>query len=136
MDDCGEGVQRRANRSAREQDVVDEDDHPVVDPARRFLGVPERADPAQPQIVAEQGDVEGPDRYLGRGEDRDAFGQPPRERDATGRDAEQRDREGVLRRVLDDLVGDAVEGAGDIGGGEDDLRVAGRRAGMIRHRAS
>ena len=57
--------------------------------------------------------------HLFAAEDGDALGQPVCERDAAGRDAEQDGVEPGLGDVLDDLVRDPVDHAGDVGRGEE-----------------
>src|SRR3954470_14446288 len=82
-------VQRRADRAPGVQDVVDEDDEPAVDArARQHRGL-QRADPAQPQVVAVERDVDGADVDRGAGERLDAPGEPTGERGAAGGDADQ-----------------------------------------------
>src|SRR5690606_1276798 len=91
------------------------------------------------QVVPVERDVEGPGGDVDVAEAADAVGQPPGERHAAGGDAEQ-DRVGGALGLLEDLVGDAVEDAADVVGGQDPLasrrpvRASGRRtAGRVSH---
>ena len=57
----GERVERRTDRTAGKEHVIDQHDHPVIDAAARHFGGLERAHSAQPQIVAVHGRVERAD---------------------------------------------------------------------------
>jgi hypothetical protein len=103
-----QGVQRRADGAAGEEDVVDQDDAAVVD-RERNVGEPDhrlRPDRVPHQVVPVEGDVERPDRHLGAGDFVDRGGQPPGEGHAAGADADE--GQFVDAAVaLDDLVRDA-----------------------------
>ncbi len=53
-----DGVQRGPHGPAGEQHVVDQHHDPAVHTAGRQLGATQRADTAQPQVVAVEGDVQ------------------------------------------------------------------------------
>ena len=82
-------VERRAHRAAGVEDVVDEHDEPVVDAGVGQHRGLQRADAAQPQVVAVERDVDGADVDRRAGERLDAGGEPPGERGAAGRDADE-----------------------------------------------
>src|SRR4051812_25194146 len=137
-------VQGGPDRAPGEQDVVDEDHEPAVDARAGQLRGLQRADPAQPQVVAVQRDVDGPDVDRGSGERLDAGGQPPGEGGTAGGDADQHQVGEELTGLLDELVGHAVDDAGDVGGGEQRAGrcgaarfwIAGRSRGRAGHQAS
>jgi hypothetical protein len=117
----GQGVQRGAHGPAGEQHVVDEHDQPVVEAAVGHRGVAERAGRAAAQVVAVEGGVDGSDGRRDAGELGDRGGQPSGEHRAAGGDAEDHQLVGVVgaeRGLLDDLVRDARDGAGDVSGAE------------------
>ena len=117
----GHGVERGADGAPGEQDVVDEDDQPVVEPAVGHVCVAERASRMPPQVVAVEGGVHRTDGRGDPGELGDRRGQPPGQHGTAGRDADEHELRGVLgaeRRLLDDLVRDARDGAGDVGGAQ------------------
>jgi hypothetical protein len=102
-------VDRRADRAAGVEDVVDEHDgHPFereVEAGRadERLRVPRRLAAADVDVVAMEGDVELPERDLRAGELLDALAQPLRERDTARVDADEGDAPEV-GVPLDDLV--------------------------------
>ena len=136
----GQRVQGCAHGAAGHQDVVDEDHEPVVEPAVGYGGVLKRAGGAAAQVVAIEGGVDRPDLRSGAGELADRGGQAAGQHGAARGDAdEHRCREGlpsVARGLLDDLVRDARDGAGDVGGAEQ-LPVARHArdvpAAVVRH---
>ena len=118
--DVAQRVQRRADRAAGVEDVVDEDDQRAVDAALGDRGVLERAGRLGVEVVAVERDVEGAAGDGDAGELVDLVGEPGGERDAAGRDAEEDDarRVGTVERgLLDDLVRDAGDGPADVRGG-------------------
>src|SRR5581483_528894 len=108
--DCG------ADRAARVEDVVDEHAglalERKVDPRRAHerLWVQRRLAAAHLDVVAVEGDVDGAERDRRPGELLDQPPQPLGDEDTARVDADQRDVVEALV-ALDDLVGDAVEGA-------------------------
>ena len=114
-------VERGAHRPAGEQHVVDQHDQPVVDAAVGQRGVAERAGGAAAQVVAVERGVDRADGGGDAGELGDRGGQPAGEHRSAGRDADDHELVGVVRPeggLLDDLVRDARDGAGDVGGAE------------------
>jgi hypothetical protein len=125
--EVGEGVERSADGAAGVEHVVDQHDDLVVDAARRDVGVHRAAGGLAAQVVAVHGHVERTDRHGVALDLLDQRGEPVRQCDATGWDAKQ---DKVLRSlvVLDDLVGDPLEDAGDIRGAHHGVGgVVGRR---------
>jgi hypothetical protein len=108
-------LDRRPDRPAGVEDVVDEDARAALErkvEARRAderLRVQRRLAPADGDVVAVKGDVDGAVGDLDTAELLDQAAQPLRERDAAGVDADQRDPVEV-RVALDDLVRDPGEG--------------------------
>src|SRR5581483_6180889 len=129
-------VDRGADRATRVEDVVDEDDGaPLeleVEPrlAHDRLRPLRRARATHVDVVAVEGDVELAERELDAGALLDHRADALGERDAAGVDPYECDRVEVVV-VLDDLVRDAAERAGDGFGVEQDLRR--RPDGMVRH---
>jgi hypothetical protein len=102
-----QGVDRRAHRTPREQDVVDEHHRAPVELEIEVRGVDDGLRPglAARQIVAVERDVDVAERHLGPGELADERVQAAGEDRTAGVDADQSD--GVRPRVLlDDLVRD------------------------------
>ena len=85
----------------------------------------QRPGAAQPQVVAVEGDVERADRHVDALEGADPGGQPAGQRHAAGRDAEQDRCRAAPLGLLEDLVGDPVDDAGDVGGVEELRDVTG-----------
>jgi hypothetical protein len=113
----------RADRAARVQDVIDENDDAIVEPARRNRRRLQRPSGAKPQIVAIEGDVQGAD-LDGPGLDAlDGGRDTPREGEAARGNAEE-DEVISAFVALDDLVRNARDGTADIGVVQDDLRHA------------
>jgi hypothetical protein len=108
-------LDRRADRAARVEDVVDEDDRPAVEGevelgrADERLRRERRLASANGRVVAVEGDVDRAD--LGRDACAllDQACEPPRERYTAGLDPDERDVL-ELRVALDDLVGDSRKG--------------------------
>ena len=117
-------VHRRADRAAREQHVVDQhhgaSGDVEADARLVHLG---RLGP-QADVIAVEGDVEHAHRHRGALDALDLGGEPGREVVAAVRDAHEHDVIGALV-ALDDLVGDAGEGAANVVGVEQRARHAG-----------
>jgi hypothetical protein len=101
--DVRERVERGPDRPAGEQDVIDQDNRAAVDAINRDVGRLERADPAQPQVVAVHRHVQSAARDLDTFDVGDPGRDPARQGDAAGRDAEDHDV-GRAVTALDDLV--------------------------------
>jgi hypothetical protein len=127
----GEGVERGPHGAAGHQDVVDEHHERVVEPAVGDVGALQRPRRAAAQVVAVERGVHDADREGGAAELGDGRAQPPGEQRAAGGDA---DEDHVLDPcgLLDDLVGDAGDGAGHVGGAEQLPRGRRTRA-IVRH---
>src|SRR5690349_132394 len=106
-----ERVDRRADRAAGVEDVVDEHDRHPLEPeveagrAHEWLRVPRRLAAADVDVVAMEGDVELPERDLRGRELLDALPEPLGQRNAAGVDADQGDATEV-GVPLGDLVRD------------------------------
>ena len=87
--EVAQGVERRPDRAAGVEDVVDEHDQAAVDAGVGQHRGLQRADTAQAQIVAIERDVDGADVDAAAGERLDAGGEPSRERCAAGRDPDE-----------------------------------------------
>jgi hypothetical protein len=83
----------------------------------------------EPQIVSVHRDVERSDRDVDPLDGGDLGADPLGERDAAARDAEQHEVAGALV-ALEDLVGDAGEGPGDVTGVEDGASRLGDGLGL------
>src|SRR5438132_4088752 len=85
-----ERLDRRADRAAGVEDVVDEDDRPFIEREVELRRADERLRrerclaAADSDVVAVEGDVDGAERRLDSGALLDQPGEPPRERDAAG----------------------------------------------------
>ena len=130
--DVVQRVERGADGAPGEEHVVDEDDGLAVDAARRDLGGQQRAGRLHPQVVAVHRDVERADRHVVPLDGGDPLGDPLGQRHAPAGDAEQDEVLGALV-ALEDLVGDAGEGPGDVGASST-MRAAsvGRGGGLLR----
>src|SRR5215204_1480886 len=113
-----ECIDRRADRAAGVEDIVDEDDGAALERelelrrAEDRLGVARWLAATDLDVVAVEGDVQRAEIELSSGEILDQAAEPMRQRDAARLDADE--RHSVERRVaLDDLVGDAAEALGD-----------------------
>ena len=90
-------LDRRADRAAGVEDVVDEDDRPSVERevelrrADERLRRERRLAAADGDVVAVEGDVDGAERGLDAGALLDQAREPPRERDAAGLDPDERE---------------------------------------------
>ena len=121
-----ERLDRRPDRPAGVEDVVDEDDGTALERkieaggADQRLCVQRRLAAAHLDVVAVEGDVDGAELDLLSGELGDQVPQALRERDAAGVDADERDSL-ELGIGLDDLVGDPRQAALDRLGVEQDL---------------
>ena len=127
--DLGERVERGTDRAAGVEHVVDEHHGLAVDAARRDVGRHQRPGGLEAQVVAVHGDVERADRHrdaLDRGH---PFGDPLGQGYAARGNPEQ-DQVGGAAVALEDLVGDAGEGPGDVTGVEDGARF--RRDSVLR----
>ena len=124
-----ERLDRRADRAARVEDVVDEDARQPfereLEPRRLDDGL--RADgndaASHPDVVAMEGDVDAAERNLNVGEVGDQAAKTVRERDAARVDADER-RAVEVGIALDDLVRDARERAAKRVGIEENLSAA------------
>ena len=125
--ELGERLQGGADGPAVEQDVVDEHDDLVVDPAGRDVGAGQRADRLVAQVVAVHRHVEAADGHVGALDLGHGDAETLGERHPAGRDAEQDEVVGTLV-ALEDLVGDPAQRPGDVAGGEHLTR--GRAAGV------
>ena len=108
-----ERVHRGADRPAREEDVVHQNDHAIVDRERDLRLAHDRRVADARQVVAVEGDVDGAER------DRDAFMRADRiadaRRECVAARADTDDGEsGELSVALDDLVRDPGDGAADV----------------------
>jgi hypothetical protein len=132
--DVHEGVEGGAHGAPGVQDVVDEDHGAPVDALHGDAGRLGGAGGVLAQVVAEHRDVElaeargGVEAGVGGG---DLGGDPLGQRIAAARDAEQ-DEVRAAPVGLEDLVGDARQGAVDVGCREDDARGGGSRRGTGR----
>ena len=122
--DVVQRVEGGADRASGEEHVVDQDDDLVVDAAVGDLRREQRPGGLQAQVVAVHRDVERPARHGGALDGGDPLGDPLGERDAARRDAEQDEVVGALV-ALEDLVGDAAQGPGDVARVEDGAVGAG-----------
>ena len=117
----GQRVQRRAHRAPGHQHVVDQHDQRVVHAALGHLGGTERPGRLAAQVIAVQRGVDRSDGDRGTrpaaGELRDRRSQPPGQHRSSRRDADQHHVLGV-GCLLDDLVRDPRDGAGDVGRAE------------------
>ncbi|GAB7189770.1 hypothetical protein NUM3379_04760 [Kineococcus sp. NUM-3379] len=113
--EVGDGVEGGADGAPGVQDVVDEDDHPVVEAAGGQLGGQQRAGGVPAQVVAVHRDVEGAGGDLGAVGVGDAAREALGEGHPAGGDAQQHEVRGALVR-LEQLVGDAGQRAVDVGG--------------------
>ena len=108
-------LDRRSDRAARVEDVVDQDDglalEGKVEPGRLDDGL--RVGPllgAKGDVVAVEGDVEGAGRDARARVLLDQVAQPLGQGRAPGVDADEPER-GEVGMLLDDLMGDPAEGA-------------------------
>jgi hypothetical protein len=126
-------VEGGANGAAREQDIIDEHDDSVVDPAVWLGGVVGSTMRGLVKIVPVQRGVENPDRRGDPGDVSDVASKPAREGGATSGNTEKNQCRGI-GRALDDFVGHALNRALDIRFADDQvsthrhllLRLAGR----------
>ncbi len=89
-----------------------------ADATGRLDGLGEGPDPAQPQVVAIEGGVDGADGRRQAAECGDPVGQAGGQGDAAGRYPEQHDIGAEFGRDFDYLMGDAIDGASHISGVE------------------
>jgi hypothetical protein len=129
-----QGVEGRAHRPTREEHVVDEHHRLALDGERDVGGLDDG--PAQVQVVPIERDVERTHGHAGPIDGRDLRGQPPRQSDAARAQAHER-HVGRAAVALQDLVGDAGEGAIE-GGSVEDFRLLAelRRRAAGTHRLS
>ena len=120
--ELGQRVEGRTDRSAGVEDVVDQHDDAVVDPAVGNLGAPGSPDRVAAQVVAMERDVELADRDVGPLDLGDRRSETVRERDSARWDPEENEARGPLV-AFEDLVADAAERPGDLVGAEDVPRV-------------
>jgi hypothetical protein len=91
--EINQGVERRADGSARVQHIVDQEDFPVVD-GKRDLGAPDerlRSNGVAHQIVAIERDIKRAGRHVVAVDFLECAGDAPRQRDPAGPDAHQRE---------------------------------------------
>ena len=108
-------VHRGADRAAREQHVVHQDDRLAGDVERDPGFVDLGGLGLQPDVVAVERDVQDADRHVRALDLCDLGGEAPRQVIPAVRDPDQRQPSGALVS-LDDLVGDARERPADVGG--------------------
>jgi murein DD-endopeptidase MepM/ murein hydrolase activator NlpD len=108
-----ERVHRRANRPAREEDVVDQHHYAVVD-GERYLGLADDGCVADPrQVVAIEGDVDRAEWDLDALIRADGIADPCSQSVAARADADDREKSEIAI-ALDDLVRDPRDGPADI----------------------
>ena len=107
-------VERRANRAARVEHVVHEQDQAVVDGEWNFRAPNHRLRPdgVPHQVVAVERDVERSGRHVDAGEVPERLGQARRQRHASRADADERQALDAAV-VFDNFVGDADEASRD-----------------------
>jgi hypothetical protein len=128
-----QGLDRGADRAARVEDVVDEDDGHALDRkvqrgrADERLGVLGRLAAPDVDVVAVEGDVQLPEGDVGAADLRDPPPESLGERDAARVDPDECDSRQV-RVAFDDLVRDPGQGALDRLGVEQNFRCGGKSA--------
>ena len=110
--DVHQGVKRRADGAAGEQDVVDEHDGLAVD-VERDLGRVDLGAEIRREIIAVQADVQPAERNVHPLDRLDALREPLREQVAARDDADKGEVASPLVG-LEDLMGDAREGSVDL----------------------
>src|SRR5215470_10978247 len=109
-----DGIERRPNRPAGVEDIIDQHDRPVRHRKRDVGGPQDRGLPLEREVIPVERDVESTDGDRLAADRLQTHGDPARKRHAARPNAHQCEAVGPAR-PLDDLVGDPGEGAIDPG---------------------